>query len=93
MEALCSSTYLVKYKPFVNLPLFILWFDSLGTGVNNTFNKNLIFFALEKVLRFIFFANKNVYAIPPFIDENILPISFLYFKSISYLLYCSLKNR
>ena len=41
----------------------------------------------KKVLRFIFFANRNVHAIPLFIDANILPISFLYFKSVSYLMH------
>ena len=42
---------------------------------------------IELVLRFIFFANRNVYAIPLFIDANILPISFLYFKCVSYLMH------
>ena len=32
----------------------------------------------KNVLRFIFFANRNVHAIRLFIDANILPISFLY---------------
>ena len=41
----------------------------------------------KKVLRFIFFANRNVHAIPLFINANILPISFLYFKSVSYLMH------
>ena len=41
----------------------------------------------KKVIRFIFFANTNVHAIPLFIDTNILPISFLYFKSVFYLTY------
>ena len=41
----------------------------------------------KKVFRFIFFAHRNVHAIPLFIDANILPISFLYFKSVSYLMH------
>ena len=41
----------------------------------------------KNVLRFIFFANRNVHAIPLFIDANNLPISFLYFKSVSYLMH------
>ena len=41
----------------------------------------------KKVIRFIFFANTNVHAIPLFIDTNILPISFLYFKSVFYLMH------
>ena len=40
----------------------------------------------KKFIRFIF-ANRKVHAIPLFIDANILPISFLYFKSISYLMH------
>ena len=35
----CSSTYLAKYLPCVNLALFILWFDSMGTGIKDTFTK------------------------------------------------------
>ena len=79
--------YFVPQHTLLNIyrALFILWFDSLGTGVKNTFNKNLI--ASEKVLRFIFFANGKVHAIPLLIDPNILPISFLYFKSVSYLMH------
>ena len=44
IEVVCFSTYLVKflYLPNVSLALFILWFDSLGTGIKDTFNKNLI---------------------------------------------------
>ena len=42
IEALCSSTYLTTYLPCFNLALFILRFDSLGTGVKNTFNQNAI---------------------------------------------------
>ena len=57
----------------------------LGTGVKKRFNKTLI--ASEKSSRFIFFSNSNVHAIPLFIDANILPISFLYFKSVSYLMH------
>ena len=41
----------------------------------------------KKFLRFIFFAHREFHAIPLFIDENILPISFLYFKSVSYLMH------
>ena len=41
----------------------------------------------KKGLRLIFFANRNVHAIPLFIVANILPISFLYFKSVSYLMH------
>ena len=51
----------------------------------NTFNKILLL--QKKVLHFIFFANRNVHAIPRFIVANILPISFLYFKSVSYLMH------
>ena len=74
-------TYLSKYDlPCVNLALFILWFDSMGTGFKNIFNKNLI--SSENISPY-FFASRNYHAIPLFIDANILPISFLYFKSIS----------
>ena len=41
----------------------------------------------KKVLSFIFFANSDDHAIPLFIDANIPPIAFLYFKSVSYLMH------
>ena len=63
----------------------ILWFDSLGTGVKNTFNENLT--ASEKGSPFHIFYQQHVHAIPLFIDANILPISFLYFKSVSCLMH------
>ena len=79
--------YFVAQHTLLNIyrALFILWFDSLGTGVKNTFNKNLI--ASEKSSPFHIFANGKVHAIPLLIDPNILPISFLYFKSVSYLMH------
>ena len=49
--------YLAKYLPCVNLALFILRFDSLGAGVKNTFNKNLI--ASEKSYPFHIFCQQE----------------------------------
>ena len=53
--------------------------------LKNTLNKNL--FASDKITPIYFFANRNDYAIPLFVDANILPITFLYFKSVSYLMH------
>ena len=41
----------------------------------------------NNVLQLLYFANRNDHAIPLFIDANILPISFLYFKSVSYVMH------
>ena len=45
----------------------------MGTGVKDKHLTKILLFQ-KKVLRFIFFANRNVYAIPLFIDANILPV-------------------
>ena len=39
------------------------------------------------MLQLLYFANRNDHAIPLFIDANILPISSLYFKSLSYVMH------
>ena len=59
-------TYLSKCDlPCVNLALFILWFDGMGTGFKNIFNKNLI-------------ASENISAIHIFLPVGIImPFLFL----------------
>ena len=47
----------------------------------------IILLLQKEALRLIFFANRNAHAIPLFILANMLPISFLYFKSVSYLIH------
>ena len=71
------NIYCALILPYLSYGLIVL-----GQASKTHLTKILLL--QKKVLRFIFFANRNVHAIPFFIDANILPISFLYFKSVSY---------
>ena len=78
--------------PFLNIPckIFTVPYLSCGLIVWGQASKTLltkILLLQKKVLRFIFLANRKVNAIPLLIDANILPISFLYFKSVSFLMH------
>ena len=41
----------------------------------------------KRVLRFIYFSDRNEHAIPLFIDANILPLQFSYYESIAKLMF------
>ena len=74
-----SATYLAKYLPCVNLSLFILRLGgSLGTGVKNTFNQNLI--TSEESSPIYIFCQQEY-------SCNSFFYYCLYFKSVSYLLH------
>ena len=74
------NIYHALILPYLSYGL-IVWRQALKTHLTKILSLQ------KKVIRFIFFANRNVHAIPPFIDANILPISFLCFKSVSYLMH------
>ena len=74
------SIYRASILPYLSYGL-IVWGQASKTHLTK------ILLLQKKVIRFIFFANRKVHAIPLFIDANILPISFLYFKSVSYLMH------
>ena len=48
---------------------------------------NKILILQKRALRFIYFAERKDHAIPLFLDANILPVSFLYYKNICTLMY------
>ena len=73
------NIYRALILPYLSYGL-IVWGQALKTHLKK------ILLLHKKVIRFIFFANRKVHAIPLFIDANILP-SFLYFKSVSYLMH------
>ena len=73
------NIYRALILPYLSYGL-IVWGQASKTHLTK------ILLLQKKVIRFIFFANRKVHAIPLFIDANILPISFLYFKSVSYLI-------
>ena len=74
------NIYRALILPYLSYGL-IVWGQASKTHLTK------ILLLQKKVIRFIFFANRKVHAIPLFIDANILPISFLYFKSVSYLMH------
>ena len=74
------NIYRALILPYLSYGL-IVWGQASKTHLTK------ILLLQKKVIRFIFFANRKVHAIPLFIDANILPISFLYFKSLSYVMH------
>ena len=74
------NIYRALILPYLSYGL-IVW----GQGSKTHLTKILLL--QKKVTRFIFFTNRKVHAIPLFIDANILPIRFLYFKSVFYLMH------
>ena len=74
------NIYRALILPYLSYGL-IVWGQASKTHLTK------ILLLQKKVIRFIFFANRKVHAIPLFIAANILPISFLYFKSVSYLMH------
>ena len=46
-----------------------------------------IFILQKRVLRFMYFAEKNEHTVPLRINANLLPLNFLYFKMLSELIY------
>jgi len=74
------NIYRALILPYLSYGL-IVWGQASKTHLTK------ILLLQKKVIRFIFFASRKVHAIPFFIDANILPISFLYFKSVSYLMH------
>ena len=63
-----------------------LSYDLIVCGQASKTHLTKILLLQKKVLHFILFSNRNVCAIPLSTDANILPINFLYFKSVSYLI-------
>ena len=74
------NIYRALILPYLSYGL-IVWGQASKTHLTK------ILLLQKKVICFIFFANRKVHAIPIFIDANILPISFLYFKFVSYLMH------
>ena len=79
-----THTLLTIYRSFIASYLtygLVAW----GQASKSSFDKLL---KLQKrVLRFIYFSNRNEHAIPLFVDANILPLTFSYYKSIAKLMY------
>ena len=69
------TIYRALILPYLSYGL-IVWGQASKTHLTK------ILLLQKKVHRFIFFANRNVHAIPLFIDANILPISFLLMHDI-----------
>ena len=56
-----------------------------GQACKTHLNKILIL--QKKVLRMIYFVDTREHAIPLFIDADILPVSFMYYKSIASIMH------
>jgi len=94
--------HIAKLRHFVPLHALLNIYQSLispyityglsvwGQAYKSYLNKILI---LQKcVLHFMYFAKKNEHTIPLFINAKILPLNFLYYKTVSELMHCFCPN-
>ena len=56
-------------------------------GQSTKANLNKILILQKRALRLIYFAHSRAHAIPLFTDANVLPLTFLYYESVSNLMY------
>jgi len=79
------NIYQSLISPYITYGLSV-W----GQTYKSYLNKILI---LQKcVLHFMYFAKKNEHTIPLFINAKILPLNFLYYKTVSELMHCFCPN-
>ena len=79
------SIYQSLVAPYLTYGL-IAW----GQACKSHLNKLLI---LQKLaLHFMYFADRNDHVIHLFVNANVMPVNFLYYKSISNLMYDVSKN-
>ena len=74
------SIYQSLISPYITYGLFV-W----GQACKSYLYKILIL--QKRALRFIYFAKKNEHTIPLFINAKLLPLNFLYYKTLSELMH------
>ena len=72
------------YKSLVH-PYLTYGLAAWGQACKTYLNKILIL--QKRVLRLLYFTDWHEHAIPLFLDANVLPITFLYYESVSTLMY------
>ena len=78
------NTLLSIYNSLI-LPYLTYGLIAWGQACKSHLNKILIL--QKRVLRLIFFANRNDHSIPFFISAKILPIDFLYYKILAVMMF------
>ena len=84
------NTLLRIYPQSLILPYISYGLAAWGLASKSYLTKILVF--QKRALRFIFFAERCEHAIPLFIHADILPLNFLYFKSVCCLMH-DVRNR
>ena len=74
------NIYQSLISPYITYGLSV-W----GQACKSHLNKILIL--QKRALRFTYFAKKNEHTIPPFINAKLLPLNFLYYKTLSELMH------
>ena len=67
------------FSPYITYGLSV-WGQACKSYLNN------ILILQKRALRFMYFAKKNEHTIPLFINAKLLPLNFLYYKTLSELM-------